>query len=246
MEAQDLIIGAIGVGLGGFLKGATGAGAPVVGVPILAMVFGVQNAVAIFAVMNLVSNIWQTWAYRAHIANMRFVWSHALAGAFGAFLGTFLLAWLSTEVLLSAISGIVFVYVGVRLLRPDWKLERERGYRLAAPAGLAGGLIQGAGGISAPVSVTYLNAMRLDRPEFVATIAVFFLMMASTQVPTLISLGILDWRNAGLGLLATIPLFSAIPLGAYAARRISKEAFDRLILILLMALALRLAYIALS
>ena len=44
MTAADLILAAFGIALGGFLKGATGAGAPVVGVPILALAFGVPKA----------------------------------------------------------------------------------------------------------------------------------------------------------------------------------------------------------
>lgn len=245
MDAQDILLAAFGVALGGFLKGATGAGAPVVGVPILAMVIGVQNAVAVFALLNLFSNIWQGWTYRAFVVDRKFVWSQAFGGAAGAFLGTFLLAWLSTDTLLAGLAGIVFFYIGLRLLRPDWKLDRDAGVRLAAPMGLAGGIMQGAGGISAPISVTYLNAMRLDRSEFVATISVFFLMMTTTQIPTLIGLGILNTSNAPLALLAAIPLFGAMPLGAYAARHISKEAFDKLVLLLLLVVALRLVYIAL-
>ena len=106
--------------------------------------------------------------------------------------------------------------------------------------------MQGAGGISAPVSVTFLNAMRLDRREFVATISVFFLMMSVLQIPALISLGLLDWHRAGLAALAALPLFGAMPLGEIAARRISKEAFDRLIVALLAVIALRLMYVALT
>ena len=240
------MIAAIGVGLGGFLKGATGAGAPIVGVPVLAMVLGVQNAVAIFAFMNLFSNIWQAWAYRQHIVSARFVWTQAIGGAIGACLGTFLLAGLPTELLLAGIAGLVFIYIALRVFRPTWQLEREKGYRLAGPAGLLGGIIQGAGGISAPVSVTYLNAMRLERDEFVATISVFFMMMAFTQVPTLFLLGILNSTNVSLAVLAAIPLFGAMPIGAYAARRVSKETFDKLILILLVLVTLRLIYIAVT
>ena len=106
--------------------------------------------------------------------------------------------------------------------------------------------MQGAGGISAPVSVTYLNAMRMERSEFVATISVFFLTMTTTQIPTLIGLGILNSSNAPLALLAAIPLFGAMPVGAYAARRISKDTFDKLVLGLLFVVALRLVYIAVT
>ena len=54
-EFWPLVIAATGIAFGGFLKGATGAGAPVVGVPILALVFNVPMAVAVFSVINLLS-----------------------------------------------------------------------------------------------------------------------------------------------------------------------------------------------
>ena len=52
MEFWPFLLAFAGIAAGGFLKGATGAGAPVVGVPVLAIVFGVPMAVAIFSVLN--------------------------------------------------------------------------------------------------------------------------------------------------------------------------------------------------
>lgn len=104
--------------------------------------------------------------------------------------------------------------------------------------------MQGAGGLSAPVSVTFLNAMKLERSEFIATIAVFFLTMSFVQIPALAALGILTPERAAMSLLATIPLFGAMPIGAWLARRISRETFDRVILALLAVIALRLLYAA--
>ena len=244
MDASDIAIALCGIALGGFLKGATGAGTPVVGVPILAIVFGVPKAVAIFSVLNLLSNAWQSWTYRGSALGGRFVWVFAIAGAVGAALGSVLLATLSTNLLMGGLSGIVFAYIALRLTRPDWKIERARGEAMAGPVGLVGGLMQGAGGISAPVSVTFLNALRLERPEFIATISVFFLMMSVLQIPSLAALGVLTWDRAGLAILGAIPLFAAMPLGEMAARHVSREAFDRLILLLLAVVALRLAYVA--
>ncbi|MBT8474635.1 MAG: sulfite exporter TauE/SafE family protein [Rhodobacteraceae bacterium] len=246
MTAFDLVLAALGIALGGFLKGATGAGAPVVGVPILAIVFGVPKAVAIFSVLNLMSNTWQAWAYRDAWGRARFVLSFALAGAAGAAAGSFLLASLSTEILMGGLAGVVFFYIALRLARPNWKIARERGEALALPAGFLGGVMQGAGGISAPISVTFLNAMRLDRREFIATISAFFFMMSLFQIPTLVALGILDWERAGLAVVAAIPLFGAMPLGEAAAKRVSKDTFDKLILVLLTVVALRLMYTALT
>ncbi|WP_346909097.1 hypothetical protein [uncultured Roseibium sp.] len=47
--------------LGGLLKGATGAGAPVIGVPVLAALTDVQFAVAVFVTSNLLTNVNQAW-----------------------------------------------------------------------------------------------------------------------------------------------------------------------------------------
>ncbi len=246
MDMQDIALAVTGIALGGFLKGATGAGAPVVGVPVLALVVGVQQSVAIFAVLNLVSNIWQAWAFRRDISQPRLARRFAVGGCIGAVLGTLILASLSTEALMAALALIVFLYIGLRLARPDWQVSRETGERISGAAGLAGGLMQGAGGLSAPVSVTFLNAMRFERAEFIGTISVFFLMMSFTQVPSLIAVGILDLRGIGLGLLACIPLFGAMPLGSMAARRVSKQVFDRLILLLLAVVATRLLFIVLA
>lgn len=246
MDATDLVIAALGIALGGFLKGATGAGAPIVGVPILALAIGVPNAVAIFSVLNLFSNTYQSWTYRADLERPRFAWRFAWAGAAGAVLGTFVLASLPTEILLGGLASIVFAYILLRLARPDWRLDRGTGERWGLSAGLLGGVMQGAGGLSAPVSVTYLNAMRLERSEFIATISIYFAMMSVLQIPTLILVGLLDLEKAGLALLATLPLFAAIPLGEFAARSVSKHAFDRVILGVLALVAARLAWMALT
>lgn len=241
------ILGAVlAMAAGGFLKGAIGAGSPVIAVPVLALAYDVPFAVAIFTLPNLFSNLWQGWAYRAERISTRFTVVFAGTGAVGAFFGSLLLAWLSGELLLAVVAMVVFVYIAVRLARPHWVLSRARADGLAGPAGLLGGVMQGAGGISAPVSVTFLNAMKLERGQFIATISIFFAAMSAVQIPTLWSLGILTPERAGLSALAAIPLFGAMPVGAWAARHVSKERFDRIILVLLAVIALRLLWDALS
>jgi len=246
MEPADIVIAFAGIALGGFLKGATGAGAPVIGVPILAVVFGVPKAVAIFSVLNLCSNVWQAWSYRSALGSLRFVRVFALAGAIGAAVGSVVLASLPTEALMGGLALIVFLYIGLRVARPSWKVDRARGERVAGAAGFIGGFMQGAGGISAPVSVTYLNSMRLERREFIATISVFFFTMSILQIPSLAALGIMTWERVGLALLAAIPMFAAMPLGEWAAKHVSQATFDKLILLLLAVVALQLAYTALT
>lgn len=244
MDITGILLGGFGLAVGGFLKGAVGAGAPLVAVPLLALLYDVPLAVAIFTIPSLLSNIWQGWAYRAERGAPRFVWTLALAAGIGAVFGSLILAWLPGDMLMAGLSMIVFLYIGFRLYSPDWVLGRGEALRLAAPAGLAAGIMQGAGGISAPVSITFLNAMRMERGEFIATIAIFFGVMSASQIPALVALGIMTPERAILSVLGCIPLFGAMPLGAWVGRRVSKEVFDRLILWLLAAIALRLLWVA--
>lgn len=226
--------------LGGILKGATGAGAPIIAVPVMAILVNVPFAIAILSVPNLVSNLWQGWQHRADHLDLRFTVKFALAGASGAALGTYMLANLPDEALLVGVAISVFAYIAFRLARPHWVLPFAAAQRLALPVGTVAGMLQGAAGVSAPVSITFLNALRTDRSAFVATISAFFAAMAVVQIPLLTLYGFLTWERFLWSCVAIVPLAAGMPIGAALARRISKEIFDKVILALLALVALRL------
>ncbi|HMA14065.1 MAG: TSUP family transporter, partial [Bacteroidota bacterium] len=144
------------------------------------------------------------------------------------------------------VAGAVFLYIVFRLARPDWALDLGLAARLAALAGFAGGVLQGAVGVSAPVSISFLNATRMDRAAFIATIAVFFAAMAIVQIPLLVAWDVLTPARSLVSALAIFPLMAGMPLGAFLARRMSKQFFDRLVLVILAAIAIRLVVGALS
>lgn len=246
IELTVLLFACAGITLGGIVKGATGAGAPLVGVPFVAVVFDVQTAVAIFAVLNVISNSWQAKVFYKQIEDRRFAWWHAAAAAVGVVPGTLLLAHLPTDVIMLVMAGIVALYVVLRLSRPDWVLSRQKGNSLSVPIGFIGGLMQGAGGLSAPVTIPFFNALRLSRLDFIGSISVFFLSMAALQVPSLLAFGLLTWERATLGFLAAIPLFFGIFIGTWLARHMSRNAFDSAILVLLTVIAAKLAFDALT
>lgn len=236
----------IALALGGLLKGATGAGAPVVAVPVIAMLYDVRFAVAMLVVPNLITNLWQGWKYRRHMMPLPFTLRFAAAGMLGAGIGTVMLARLPSDALLALVAVAVFAYIAFRLARPDWTLAFGLARRVVLPVGAVAGVLQGAVGVSAPVSITFLNAMRPDRAAFVGTISVFFFAMSLSQIPLLAHYGILTWERLGWSMLALVPLMGFMPAGAALSRRVSKATFDRLILALLGLIALRLLYQALS
>lgn len=240
MSYENLLLVFVAFALGGILKGAIGAGAPILAVPIMAILVDVPFAVAVFIMPNILSNSVQGWQCRAHIPDKKFTMKFALAGLVGAAFGTVALAGLSSAILTTSVAVIVLVYVTFRLIQPGWIMDMKLANRLAVPVGTVGGILQGATGLSAPVSITFVNALRLERKQFIVTMSLFFSSMALAQLPVQIALGIMTPERFAYSVLAAIPLVAFMPVGGFLARHVSREVFDRIILSLLTLLAFRL------
>jgi uncharacterized protein len=231
--------------LGGILKGATGAGSPVIAVPVMTAFFDVKLAVAVMIVPNLLTNLMQLWKYRHRRLQGPLPWRFACGGAVGAMLGTWLLVSLPINVLSLLVSGGVVAYIALRFARPDFSLPMGLAQRISLPTGLLAGILQGASGLSAPVSITFLNAIRLERMLFISTISLFFAMMSAAQLPSLVAFGVVTPTTFVLSLAAMVPLVAFMPVGEWLARSVSKEVFDRVLLSLLAGLVLKMVLAAL-
>ncbi|WP_424988800.1 sulfite exporter TauE/SafE family protein [Microbulbifer sp. S227A] len=240
MEPAPIAAIAFALLAGGILKGAIGMGSPVVAVPVMASFFDVQLAVALMVVPNLSTNIWQLWTFRQDRIPGRFPWLFALAGAVGVALGTGMLVTFASGKLKLIVAGAVLAYVSLRLLSPNLAVSRALADRLAAPLGAAAGLLQGAAGISAPISVSFLNAMQLSRAVFIPTISLFFSMTAAIQVPLLFLAGVMTPAVLALGAAALVPQLLGMRIGGRLARSVSPRSFDRMILVVLLLLAAKL------
>lgn len=242
LPLSDLAWVLVAFAAGGVLKGAIGAGVPVIVIPIMTLVQDVRFAVAVFVIPALLSNLLQILQFRAEMLPRGFLARLAGGAAVGAAIGSVLLASLPAGLLTLALVATTLTYVAFRLRNPGWVLPYPTADRLALPVGSVAGILQGAAGISAPVSLTFVSAMSLERGRFIATVSVLFVAMASIQLPSLLVLGLLTPERIAISLLACLPLFGAMPLGAWLGRRISRQAFDRVILALLVVIALRLGW----
>ncbi|MCV0428905.1 MAG: sulfite exporter TauE/SafE family protein [Roseibium sp.] len=225
--------------LGGILKGATGAGMPIIAVPVVAAVYDVRLAVILLVVPNFLTNLWQLLRYREQELERGFTASFALSGAVGAGFGTFFLVWLPGTLLNLLMTAVVVIYIAMRLLKPTLQIPIDRARKTAWMAGGSGGLLQGALGISAPVAITFLSAVKLPRPTFIFTVSVYFATMCLTQFSVQVHQGLLTWHIAALGAAALIPMLMGMPVGEWIGRRMGPVMFDRIILAMLACLALK-------
>ena len=240
MDMFPILVAFFSLGLGGVLKGATGAGAPLVAVPALALLFDVPTAIAIFSLPSLLSNAWQGWSFRKAQKSKKLVWGFAGAGVFGMALGTYFLTILSPVILEKALAIIILAFVTFKMLNPKWILARRIGIMLAPIAGFLAGGLQGVTGLAAPISLSFLNSMRLDRGEFIATIAVFFGLTALPQIALLIYYDILTLYLSFWSLLGLLPIMIFIPLGQFLAEKWLPRTFDKIVLSVLLIISIKL------
>ena len=245
MVSDPVIIIAIFIAfaLGGILKGATGAGAPIVTIPVIAAFYDVKIAVIIMVIPNLLTNIGQLYQFRKTILPRFFTISFALGGGIGAFLGTILLVNLPIKILTLSVACIVIIYILLKLIVPSWKLNYIKAKKLVFLMGAGGGILQGSAGLSAPISITFLNSMKLERNQFIPTISVYFGVMSMFQMPTLYYYDFLNLEIIIMSCISTIVLMAFMPFGSWIAKSVSKDSFDKITLILLGFIALRIIYL---
>ena len=227
---------------GGALKGATGMGLPIIAVPTVAAFFDVPFAIAILMVPILVTNIWQAWHYRAHAEGLRFLPRLVVSAGLGILAGTWLLTSLPTDHLSLGLALTTFLYIAVRLARPAFAISPAAALRWAPAAGFGSGLLQGSTGVSASINVPFVNGMRLTRPQFVFTVSMVFLAFVFVQIPALALSGILTGERALLSAGALFPVVLGMLFGNWLARHMSPQAFDRLMLIVLTGIGLKLIW----
>lgn len=232
--ARWLILG-LALGAGAVVKGATGMGLPLVALPVLATFFGLQHAVGLMTVPLILTNLWQVWRFRGTAGDprMRFLPLFLLAGAAGIVLGTWALTSLSERILLMTLGLLLIAYVALKLVRPLLQVGPVAARRLGPVAGAGAGLLQGATGISAPIGVTFIHAMGFERDAHLFAVSAMFLLFSLVQLPSLALAGVLQPFWILEGFVALVPILLFMPLGQALAGRLSRQAFDRMILIFL-------------
>ena len=235
MDPQIIIFLTLALAAGAITKGATGMGLPLIALPLLTAAVGLQQAIGIMLIPVLLTNAYQVWAYRGArtLPGVAFLPGFLIGGAFGVAIGTWALDALPERSLEIGLGGLLLTYVAIRLARPEFMFSSVFARRAGPAVGRAAGTLQGATGIAAPIGVTFIHALGLERRATVFAVSVMFLGFAAVQYPAIIFAGIyqLDWL--WLGLFACIPILIFMPIGEWLGRRASPRLFARLILIFL-------------
>jgi len=240
LTTEELIVAIAAVVVGSLLKSISGLGLPLVTIPAVSYIADIETAVAITAVPNLALNGALAWRERASWTDTRDLPVLGLTGLLGAVVGTIALVSVPEEVLIGLLVVVVLAYAGSFFAAPELTVERSRARRFAPAIGLAGGAMQGAVGISAPIRASWIHAYRLPRNAMVLSVTALFAMAGAAQLPVLAINGTMDglwWLSIG----GVVPALATIPWGTRLREAVSSAAFDRIVVLTVTASTLGLA-----
>lgn len=216
------------------LRGATGFGAGVVSIPLLALVLPLTVVIPVVTTMGVAASLGQSLQEIRHV-DWRALRALALPSALGLALGLWLFASLDQTLLVRAFAAFIIVYGlwGLLPRRPALGLAKAP---LAAAAGGAGGLVATLfGGMAGPFYAIYLRALGLDKRRFRASISSVLLALGVVRLGGYGSLGFFDRRAlAALALFAPVMVVGMLAGDRWHAR-LDQAMFERVVATLLAA-----------
>jgi len=226
----------------GAVKGVVGLGLPTVAMALLALLVAPAHAAVLLIVPSLVTNVWQAGPWRT----LSPLLPRLLVLQVGVCLGTWAgLAWWSAPggATSQLALGAVLVAYGVWgfAARP-WRLGESDARRLAAPAGVATGLVTAATGVFVVPAVPWLQALGLSRDELVQAMGLSF---SVSTVALAIGLGLttpVGWADAAASALMLPPALAGMAIGQRLRRRLSPQAFRTGLFAALVVLGLHLLW----
>lgn len=245
MTTTQLVVVVLASLAGATVKSVTGMGYPVLAVPLIALVLGVEDAVVLVAIPNLGANAYLCWESRDVSSRTRDLPSLVGFGIVGAVIGTLALVHLPEEPLLIVLALAIGVFVINFFRRPDLAIDPRTATRWSPAVGTVVGMLQGAVGVSGPVVATWVHAYRLPPRVFVHSVTLIFGVTGAAQIVVLALQGQFTADRLLAAAAAAVPVAIVTPLGVRLRDRLAGPTFERVVLAVLLVSAASLVFDAL-
>lgn len=237
MTSTQLLVVVLASLVGATVKSVTGLGYPLLAVPLVALVLGVEDAVVLIALPNLGANLYLCWETREVRSEARDLPVLVGFGIVGAVIGTIALVNLPEEPLLIVLALAIAVFVVNFFRRPELAIPQRTATRWSPAVGSVIGLLQGAIGVSGPIAASWVHAYRLPPRVFVHSITFIFAVTGAAQIVVLVARGEFTADRLVAAAAASVPVAIVTPLGARVRDRLAGPAFERVVLAVLLVSA---------
>ena len=221
--------------LGGVVKGVTGAGLPLVLVPLTEQFLPLPVSIALLTVPMIVTNITQAMEGGRTLAAIRRLLPLLCFVVGGLLIGVHLLLSIDRR-RLNLILGVSFLALALLLVAMPRVRIGDRLARWIGPVvGPAAGILGGMSAIFGPPMIAYLIGRGTEPDSFVKQMAIFAFTASLTMMLALGANGAMAGWDFALSALAIVPIQAGMPFGRYLRRRISPAWFRLGVLAILAA-----------
>ena len=217
--------------IAGFVKGVIGMALPTIVIGLLSTSMSTAHAIALVIVPAILTNIWQTFngPYLADI--LRRLWPLLLCTCLGVWSGTGFLSGPYAPYGTILLGILLVVYSIIALMRAQFYLPKGKETWIGVVCGYTSGLIAAATGMQAIPTMPYLQAIGMERDEFIQALGVFFTTSTVAMLFNLTHSGILTWEVAMPSTLGLVTSLIGMYLGQLLRQRLPAETFRRCFLV---------------
>ncbi|MCC1491192.1 sulfite exporter TauE/SafE family protein [Cognatishimia sp. F0-27] len=234
--ALFLVAGALA---GGFINGLSGTGMALFSIGFYLAVLDPARAVAVVALMSILVGIQGLWVVRGALRAqpgraLRFV----IPGLVGVPLGVPLLDVIEAGTLRVTIAVILVFYGGYFAFRKTLPVFTRRTPKTDVCVGFVGGVLGGAAAISGAVLSMWVSLRPWSKAETRAVLQPFNVAVLATTVMLLLFRGAYDARTFSAMAVTAPMVVVGAQIGIIVFRRLSDNAFRRLIILMTLVLGL--------
>jgi uncharacterized membrane protein YfcA len=215
---------------GGIVKGTLGVGLPLFAVPLMSLMIGSTQAIALVAVPVLASNIWQAWQEASWKITLKRFWPLMMTQAI---MTVFAVHWtlsFTVKQLNMLVAFAVVLAVVSMLFKPSFSISPQKEKWTGALVGTLSGMLGGVSSLMGPILISYMMSLKLKRDEFVGAISVIYLNAAWPLYAAMYAFDRMEVIDIGYSFLALIPMAIGLSTGQKLRHKLSEDAFRKVLL----------------
>ncbi|MBI3453686.1 MAG: sulfite exporter TauE/SafE family protein [Rhodospirillales bacterium] len=213
--------------LAGSVKGVIGLGLPTVALALLAVMVGLQPAMALLLVPSFVTNLWQAFSG----GNSRMIvvrtWPFLLAATLTVWIGAQALPRVDVALLAGLLGVLLVAYAAANLVGRSISIPRRWEIWAGPVFGAANGVLTGMTGSFVVPGVLYLQAIGLPREALVQAMGILFTASTAALAVALGGQRLLTVELATVSAAAVAPAIIGMVLGRRLRQTLSEASFRR-------------------
>jgi uncharacterized membrane protein YfcA len=199
----------------------------------VALLLDIRIAITLLIIPNIVMDAAQILRGTFPTALFRRFASLFICTVAGVFLGTNILVAVPLYILDQTLGIVVLATVAYSLIRFDFQISSGMERILSPLIGLAGGVLNGMTNTLSPVPALYFYGLKMEKHEFVKSIAVNFMVAKVSQLIAVSTWNLLTLSTLSLSLVVTLFSLIGFSAGLKTQDRVNQQAFNRALLTLL-------------